>query len=107
MPPSAFASLFPPTALRLWAPPAHWPRVARAFRGHIPPLKKETGPQVCDPVNISSESLDFEEFLVTRTILVVEKLVGLVVVHELLDDGVPLEGTSEFAGDDTDVAHGA
>ena len=53
------------------------------------------------------KELYFEEFLVAGTILVVEKLVGFVVVHELLDDGVPLEGPAEFTGDDTDVAHGA
>lgn len=45
---------------------------------------------------------DFE--LVARTVVVVELLCGLRVVHELLDDRVPLERTVELFGD---VAEGA
>ena len=48
-----------------------------------------------------------EQMFPAGTVLVMEEGVGLVVVHELLDDGVPFEGTVQFAGYDADVAHGA
>ena len=48
-----------------------------------------------------------EKMFPAGAVLVMEEGVGLVVVHELLDDGVPFEGTVQLAGYDADIAHGA
>ena len=51
--------------------------------------------------------LYIKEMLVAGAVLIVLACVSLIVIHELLNDRVPYERTSELAGNDTDVAHGA
>lgn len=57
------------------------------------------------PGNVDIQMLDVEKVAVTLAIVVMLESVGLVIVHELLDDRIPYEWTAEFTGNDTDVAH--
>ena len=51
--------------------------------------------------------LHVKKFLVAAAVLVMHQLVCLRIILELLDDRVPDKGTTEFACDDTDIAHRA
>ena len=56
-------------------------------------------------IQLECKILDIEEVLVAFTVVIVLEGIGFIIVHELLDDRIPDKRTSEFTGNDTDVAH--
>lgn len=57
------------------------------------------------PGNVDIQMLDVEKVAITLAVVVMLESISLVIVHELLYDWVPYKRTTEFTGDDTDVAH--